>query len=175
MEHLDILISEEEIKKRVKELAKEITKDYKGKDLCLICVLKGAIMFMVDLAKEIDLLLEMDFMAVSSYGNEKTSSGVVKIIKDLDEPIEGKHVLIVEDIIDSGRTLSYLVKILKDRKPASIRICTLLDKPEKRLTDVKVDYVGFTIEDKFVLGYGLDYMQKYRNIPYIAVMKDEDN
>ncbi|NLJ87277.1 MAG: hypoxanthine phosphoribosyltransferase [Epulopiscium sp.] len=175
MEHLDILISEEEIKKRVKELAKEITKNYKGKDLCLICVLKGAIMFMVDLAKEIDLLLEMDFMAVSSYGNEKTSSGVVKIIKDLDEPIEGKHVLIVEDIIDSGRTLSYLVKILKDRKPASIRICTLLDKPEKRLTDVKVDYVGFTIEDKFVLGYGLDYMQKYRNIPYIAVMKDEDN
>lgn len=175
MEHLDILISEEEIKKRVKELAKEITKNYKGKDLCLICVLKGAIMFMVDLAKEIDLLLEMDFMAVSSYGNEKTSSGVVKIIKDLDEPIEGKHVLIVEDIIDSGRTLSYLVKILKDRKPASIRICTLLDKPEKRLTDVKVDYVGFTIEDKFVLGHGLDYMQKYRNIPYIAVMKDEDN
>jgi len=173
MEHLDILISEEEIKKRVKELGKQITQDYRGKELCLICVLKGGVMFMVDLAKEIDLLLEMDFMAVSSYSNEKTSSGVVKIIKDLDEPIEGKHVLIVEDIIDSGRTLSYLVKILNDRKPASLRICTLLDKPEKRVTDVRVDYVGFTIEDKFVLGYGLDYMQKYRNIPYIAVLKDE--
>lgn len=169
---LDVLLSEETIKNRIKELGSQITKDYEGKEICLICVLKGGVMFMVDLSKEIEIPLEMDFMAVSSYGNEVTSSGVVKIVKDLDEPIEGKHVLIVEDIIDSGRTLSYLVRILNDRKPASLRICTLLDKPEKRVADVDVEYVGFTIPDKFVLGYGLDYMQKYRNIPYIAVMKD---
>lgn len=174
MKQLDILLSEETIKKRVKELGKQITKDYEGKEICLICVLKGGVMFMVDLSKEIDLLLEMDFMAVSSYGNEKTSSGIVKIIKDLDEPIENKHILIVEDIIDSGRTLSYLVKILNERNPASLRICTLLDKPEKRVADVQVDYVGFTVEDQFVLGYGLDYMQKYRNIPYIAIMKNSN-
>ncbi|NLK22167.1 MAG: hypoxanthine phosphoribosyltransferase [Epulopiscium sp.] len=174
MNQLEILLSEEKIRSRIKELGSQITKDYKGKEICLICVLKGGVMFMVDLSKEINLLVEMDFMAISSYGNESTSSGIVKIIKDLDEPIEGKHVLIVEDIIDSGRTLSYLVKILNDRNPASLRICTLLDKPEKRITNVKVDYVGFTIPDKFVLGYGLDYMQKYRNIPYIAVMKDLD-
>ena len=174
MNQLEILLSEEKIRSRIKELGSQITKDYKGKEICLICVLKGGVMFMVDLSKEINLLVEMDFMAISSYGNESTSSGIVKIIKDLDEPIEGKHVLIVEDIIDSGRTLSYLVKILTDRNPASLRICTLLDKPEKRITNVKVDYVGFTIPDKFVLGYGLDYMQKYRNIPYIAVMKDLD-
>lgn len=172
MKQLEVLLSEETIKNRIQELGEEITKDYQGKEICLICVLKGGVMFMVDLSKNIHIPLEMDFMAVSSYGNEVTSSGVVKIIKDLDEPIEGKHVLIVEDIIDSGRTLSYLVKILNDRKPASLRICTFLDKPEQRLADVNVDYVGFTIPDQFVLGYGLDYMQKYRNLPYIAVMKD---
>jgi hypoxanthine phosphoribosyltransferase len=129
-------------------------------------------MFMVDLAKEITVPVTMDFMAVSSYGNETSSSGVVKIVKDLDEPIEGKDVLIVEDIIDSGRTLSYLVQILKERKPSSIKICTLLDKPERRVSQVDVDYVGFSIPDYFVLGYGLDYMQKYRNLPYIAMKED---
>jgi hypoxanthine phosphoribosyltransferase len=167
-----VMISEEELKKRIKELGNTITKEYEGKEVHLICVLKGGIMFMVDLAKEITVPVTMDFMAVSSYGNETSSSGVVKIVKDLDEPIEGKDVLIVEDIIDSGRTLSYLVQILKERKPSSIKICTLLDKPERRVSQVDVDYVGFSIPDYFVLGYGLDYMQKYRNLPYIAMKED---
>lgn len=171
-DELKVLISEEELKKRIKELGDTITKDYEGKEIHLICVLKGAVMFMVDLSKEIHIPLTMDFMAVSSYGNETSSSGVVKIVKDLDENIEGKDVLIVEDIIDSGRTLSYLVQILKDRSPSSIKICTLLDKPERRMAKVNVDYVGFSVPDYFVLGYGLDYMQKYRNLPYIA-MKEE--
>lgn len=171
---LDVLISTEELTKRIKELGAQISKDYAGKEICLICVLKGGVMFMVDLSKEIEVPCTMDFMAVSSYGNENVSSGIVKIVKDLDEPIEGKHLLIVEDIIDSGRTLSYLMNILKERKPASIKICTLLDKPEQRVVDVDVEYVGFTIPDKFVLGYGLDYKQFMRNIPYIAVMKEDE-
>lgn len=171
-DELKVLISEEELKKRIKELGETITKDYEGKEIHLICVLKGAVMFMVDLSKEIHIPLTMDFMAVSSYGNETSSSGVVKIVKDLDENIEGKDVLIVEDIIDSGRTLSYLVQILKDRSPNSIKICTLLDKPERRMAKVNVDYVGFSVPDYFVLGYGLDYMQKYRNLPYIAMKED---
>lgn len=171
-DELKVLISEEELKKRIKELGETITKDYEGKEIHLICVLKGAVMFMVDLSKEIHIPLTMDFMAVSSYGNETSSSGVVKIVKDLDENIEGKDVLIVEDIIDSGRTLSYLVQILKDRSPSSIKICTLLDKPERRMAKVDVDYVGFSVPDYFVLGYGLDYMQKYRNLPYIAMKED---
>lgn len=173
-EKIDVLISEEDLKKKIRELGKQISEDYKGKEISLICILKGGAMFMVDLAKEIDVPLTMDFMAVSSYGDEQVSSGIVKIVKDLDEPIEGKHLLIVEDIIDSGRTLHYLLNLLKERKPASIKICTLLDKPEQRLVEVDVDYVGFTIPDKFVLGYGLDYQQYWRNIPYIAVMKDTE-
>lgn len=171
METLRTLISENELKDRVIALGNEISKDYEGKTVCVICVLKGGVMFMVDLAKEIKVPVTMDFMAVSSYGNETSSTGVVKIIKDLDESIEGKDVIIVEDIIDSGRTLSYLVQILKDRRPNSLKICTLLDKPERRVVDVKVDYVGFSIPDEFVVGYGLDYQQIYRNLPYIAIVE----
>lgn len=168
------LISSKDMFARIEALGKQISKDYEGREISAICVLKGGIMFMADLVKHIEVPLSMDFMAVSSYGNETSSSGVVKIIKDLDESIEGKDVLIVEDIIDSGRTLSYLYKILEERNPSSIKICTLLDKPERRVVDVAVDYVGFEIPDKFVIGYGLDYMQHYRNLPYIAVVDHID-
>lgn len=171
MASIDVLISEEELIKRTKELGAKISEDYKDTEISVICVLKGGVMFMTDLVKELEPKVSMDFMAVSSYGNETSSSGIVKIVKDLDEPIEGKDVLIVEDIIDSGRTLSYLVKVLNERKPNSVKIVTLLDKPDRRVVDVDVEYVGFTIPDHFVVGYGLDYMQHYRNIPYIGVMK----
>lgn len=171
MLNLETLISEEELHQKTKELGAMISKDYEGKEVTVICVLKGGVMFMVDLVKQIKVPLKMDFMVVSSYGNEFKSSGVVKIVKDLDEGITGKHVIIVEDIIDSGRTLNYLMKILKDRDPASIEICTLLDKPEQRIAEVDVKYVGFSIENHFVLGYGLDYEQLYRNLPYIAINK----
>ena len=171
MLNLEILISEQELHQKTKELGAMISKDYEGKEVTVICVLKGGVMFMVDLVKQIKVPLKMDFMVVSSYGNEFKSSGVVKIVKDLDEGITDKHVIIVEDIIDSGRTLSYLMKILKDRNPASIEICTLLDKPEQRIAEVDVKYVGFSIENHFVLGYGLDYEQLYRNLPYIAINK----
>ena len=167
--NLDVLISEEEIFQKTKELGARITEDYAGKEITVICVLKGGVMFMVDLVKQITVPLKMDFMVVSSYGDEFKSTGVVKIVKDLDEGITGKHVVIVEDIIDSGRTLNYLIKILKERNPASIEVCTLLDKPEQRIAKVDVKYVGFEIENHFVLGYGLDYKQLYRNLPYIAV------
>ncbi len=167
--NLDVLISEEELLEKTKELGARISKDYAGKEITVICVLKGGVMFMVDLVKQIDVPLKMDFMVVSSYGDEFKSSGVVKIVKDLDEPITDRHVIIVEDIIDSGRTLNYLIKILKERNPASVEICTLLDKPEQRVAKVDVKYVGFEIENHFVLGYGLDYKQLYRNLPYIAV------
>lgn len=173
MLNLEILISEQELQQKTKELGAMISKDYEGKEVTVICVLKGGVMFMVDLVKQIKVPLKMDFMVVSSYGNEFKSSGVVKIVKDLDEGITGKHVIIVEDIIDSGRTLNYLMKILKDRNPASIEICTLLDKPEQRIAEVDVKYVGFSIENHFVLGYGLDYEQLYRNLPYIAINKGE--
>jgi hypoxanthine phosphoribosyltransferase len=169
----EIMISEQEIKDKVKELGKMITEDYKGKDLVVICVLKGAIMFVSDLIKEIKVPLAIDFMAVSSYGNSTKSSGVVKIIKDLDDSIEGKDVLIVEDIIDSGLTLAYLLDNLESRDPKSIEICTLLDKPTGRKTDVNTKYVGFEIKDEFVVGYGLDYAEKYRNVPHIFVLKEE--
>ncbi len=171
MPSIDVLISEEELIKRTKELGAKISEDYKDTEISVICVLKGGVMFMTDLVKELKPKVSMDFMAVSSYGNETSSSGIVKIVKDLDEPIEGKDVLIVEDIIDSGRTLSYLVKVLNERQPNSVKIVTLLDKPERRVVDVDVEYVGFTIPDHFVVGYGLDYMQHYRNIPYIGIMK----
>ena len=166
------LISEEDVAAKVKEIGAQITKDYEGKAVHLICVLKGGVFFTCELAKRIEVPVSLDFMSVSSYGDDTKSSGVVKIIKDLDESIEGKDVLIVEDIIDSGRTLSYLIEVLKQRNPASIRLCTLLDKPERRVKkQVKVDYTCFTIPDEFVVGYGLDYAQKYRNLPYIGVVE----
>ncbi len=168
---LDVLISEEEIAQKTKELGARISKDYAGKEITMICVLKGGVMFMVDLVKQIKVPLKMDFMVVSSYGDEFKSTGIVKIVKDLDEGITGKHVIIVEDIIDSGRTLNYLIKILKERNPKSIEICTLLDKPDQRIAQVDAKYVGFEIENHFVLGYGLDYKQLYRNLTYIAINK----
>ncbi|TCT13045.1 hypoxanthine phosphoribosyltransferase [Natranaerovirga pectinivora] len=171
VEKIGTLITEEEVAKRIEEMAKEISEEYKGRTLHLICVLKGGVVFMCDLAKKISVPVTMDFMAVSSYGDEKVSSGIVKIVKDLDDAIEGKDVIIVEDIIDSGRTLSYLIQILKERKPNTIKLCTLLDKPETRVVDVAVDYVGFEIPDKFVVGYGLDYAQKYRNLPYVGIIE----
>ena len=162
------LVSEEDVDKRICELGERISRDYEGKQVHLICVLKGGVFFMCELAKRITVPVSMDFMSVSSYGADTKSSGVVKIIKDLDEPLEGKEVLIVEDIIDSGRTLYYLIDMLQKRNPESIRLCTLLDKPERRVKEVKVDYVGFNIPDEFVVGYGLDYAQKYRNLPCIG-------
>ncbi len=165
------LVSEKDVDERIVELGKQISKDYEGKQVHLICVLKGGVFFMCELAKRISVPVSMDFMSVSSYGDDAKSSGVVKIVKDLDEAIEGKDVLIVEDIIDSGRTLYYLIDILKKRNPKSVHLCTLLDKPERRVKDVKVDYVGFNIPDEFVVGYGLDYAQKYRNLPFIGVVE----
>jgi hypoxanthine phosphoribosyltransferase len=174
-EKVDILISEDEIHNRILEIADRINKDYEGEELTLICVLKGGVMFMCDLARRLNLSVRLDFMSVSSYGSETKSSGVVKIIKDLDDSIDGKNVLVVEDIIDSGNTLSYLIDILKKRGPKSIKLCTLLDKPSRReKKDVFVDYVCFEIEDRFVVGYGLDYDQRYRNLPYIGVMELSD-
>jgi hypoxanthine phosphoribosyltransferase len=168
-----ILIDEDILQEKVKELGKKITEDYKGKDLLLVCVLKGAVVFVSDLMKRIDLPLEVDFMAISSYGSSTKSSGVVRILKDLNNQIEGRNLLIVEDIIDSGLTLSYLIENLKARGPASIEICTILDKPDGRKTDIDIKYTGFTVPDEFVIGYGLDYSEKYRNLPYVAVLKEE--
>ena len=168
-----VLVSEEEVDRRIEEIGAQISNDYAGKQVHLICVLKGGVFFTCELAKRISIPVSMDFMSVSSYGSGTKSSGVVKLVKDLDEPLDGKEVLIVEDIIDSGRTLSYLIEILYKRTPASIRLCTLLDKTERRVADVKVDYVGFAIPDEFVVGYGLDYDQKYRNLPYIGVVEIE--
>ena len=170
-EKIRVLLSEEEVDKRIKEIGEQISKDYAGKAVHLVCVLKGGSFFMCELAKRITVPVSFDFMSVSSYGSETKSSGVVKIVKDLDEALEGKEVIIVEDIVDSGRTLSYLMEILEKRGPKSLGICTLLDKPERRVTDVKVNYTGFNIPDEFVVGYGLDYDQKYRNLPYIGVVE----
>ena len=168
---IKIMIGQEELEKRIAEMGEEISRDYAGKELHLICILKGGVMFMTELSKHTPCHVSMDFMSVSSYGNERKSSGRIRILKDLDEPIEGRDVLIVEDIIDSGKTLAHLIEVLGVRKPNSIKLCTMLDKPDRREVDVKVDYVGFRIPDKFVLGYGLDYDQFYRNIPYIAVVE----
>lgn len=170
-EKIDVLISKEEVDKRIAEMGRVISEEYEGKELHLICVLKGGVFFMCELAKHITVPVSMDFMSVSSYGNGTNSSGIVKIVKDLDESLEGKDVLVVEDIIDSGRTLSYLMDILEKRKPNSLKLCTLLDKPERRVCDVKVNHVGFEIPDEFVVGYGLDYAQKYRNLPYIGIVR----
>ena len=168
-----VLLTEEEVDKRINEVAEQINKDYAGKSVHLICILKGGVFFTCELAKRLNMPVSMDFMSVSSYGAGTESSGVVKI-KDLDEPLEGKNVLIVEDIIDSGRTLAYLIEVLKQRGPKDIHLCTLLDKPERRVKkQVKVDYTCFTIPDEFVVGYGLDYDQKYRNLPYIGVVEQD--
>lgn len=169
----EILFTEEEIQLKVKELGKQISWDYAGRNLLVICVLKGAFIFMADLVKAIDIPLELDFMAVSSYGVSTKSSGVVKIIKDLDIPVEGRDVIIVEDIIDSGLTLTYLIDVLERRNALSIAIVTLFDKPTRRTVDLEPDYKGFTLPDAFVVGYGLDYAEKYRNLPYIGVLKEE--
>lgn len=170
-EQVKIMIPEEEVAKRIEEIGKKISEDYAGKQIHMICVLKGGVFFMCELAKRISVPVSMDFMSVSSYGDGTSSSGIVKIAKDLDETLEGKDVLVVEDIIDSGRTLFYLLEILKKRHPNSMRLCTLLDKPDRRVRDVRVDYVGFEIPDEFVVGYGLDYAQKYRNLPYIGIVE----
>lgn len=168
MEELKVLIDEQKIQDKVYELAKKIEKDYEGKDLTLVCILKGSTFFTVDLAKRIDKKIKIQFMKVSSYGAEKISSGKINLELDLPNNMENENLLIVEDIIDTGKTLSYLIKHLKEKNPASIKLCTLLDKPERREYDVEVDYVGFEIPDKFVVGYGLDYNEIYRNLPYIA-------
>ena len=171
-ENVRILLKEEEVDKRIAEVAAMINRDYAGKEVHLICILKGGVFFTCELAKRLTVPVSMDFMSVSSYGSGTESSGVVRIVKDLDESIAGKNVLIVEDIIDSGRTLAYLIEILKQRNPESIHLCTLLDKPERRVKkQVKVDYTCFEIPDEFVVGFGLDYDQKYRNLPYIVVVE----
>ena len=171
-ENVRILLKEEEVDKRIAEVAAMINRDYAGKEVHLICILKGGVFFTCELAKRLTVPVSMDFMSVSSYGSGTESSGVVRIVKDLDESIAGKNVLIVEDIIDSGRTLAYLIEILKQRNPESIHLCTLLDKPERRVKkQVKVDYTCFEIPDEFVVGFGLDYAQKYRNLPYIGVVE----
>ncbi|MBS6195430.1 MAG: hypoxanthine phosphoribosyltransferase [Clostridiales bacterium] len=170
---ISVLIDEKEVDQRIEEIGKQISEAYEGKCVHMICVLKGSVFFACELAKRITVPVTLDFMSVSSYGDDTKSSGVVKIVKDLDEPLEGKDVLIVEDIIDSGRTLSYLIEILKQRHPASLQLCTLLDKPERRVREVHVDYTCFNIPDEFVVGYGLDYAQKYRNLPYIGVVHPE--
>ena len=167
-----VLLPEEDVNKRISEVAEQINKDYEGKQIHLICILKGGVFFTCELAKRITVPVTMDFMSVSSYGDDTKSSGVVRIVKDLDESLADKEVLIVEDIIDSGRTLAYLIEVLKQRGPKSIHLCTLLDKTERRVKkQVKVDYTCFTIPDEFVVGYGLDYAQKYRNLPYIGVVE----
>ncbi len=166
-----VFFNEEEIAKRIAEMGAEISRDYAGKEPVLVSVLRGSYIFMADLTRQINLGCTVDFMAVSSYGAGTSSSGQVKIIKDLSDEIEGRDVIVVEDILDSGNTLSYLLELLKARKPASMKLCTLLDKPSRRVKDVHVDYVGFSIPDEFVVGYGLDYAEKYRNLPYIGILK----
>ena len=168
----EVLVDEEALRRRIAELAAEISSDYAGKDLLLVGVLKGAIFFIADLMRELEVVCEVDFMAISSYGAATDSSGVVRILKDLDVTLEGRHVLVVEDIVDSGLTLSYLMRNLESRGPASIEVCALLTKPARRAIEVPVRYVGFEIPDKFVVGYGLDFAERYRNLPYVAVLSD---
>ena len=169
----EILFDENQLAEKVKELGSRISKDYKGKDLLVVGVLKGSVLFAADLIKNITIPCEIDFMAVSSYGNSTETSGVVRILKDLDHSIEGKHVLLVEDIVDSWITLSYLLKYLKARRAESIEIVSLLNKPERRTADLEVKYIGFEVPNEFIVGYGIDYAEKYRNLPYIAILKEE--
>lgn len=172
-EKVRILLPEEIVDKRICQIAEQISKDYEGKEIHLICVLKGGVFFMCELAKRLSVPVSMDFMALSSYGSSTESSGSITVKKELDENIEGKDVLVVEDIVDSGRTLKFLLEELKSRNPASVHLCTLLDKPERRVVDIQADYTCFEIPDEFVVGYGLDYAQKYRNLPYIGVVEIE--
>ncbi len=174
-EHVRVLFSEEQVRERIAEMAQQISRDYEGKQIHVICALKGGVMFMCDLAKRLTVPVTMDFMSVSSYGSGTTSSGIVKIIKDLDESIEGKDVLVVEDIVDTGRTLSHLLELLQQRKPKSLQLCTLLDKPSGRVVEgIEVAYSGFIIPDHFVVGYGLDYDQRYRNLPYVGILSFDE-
>lgn len=170
-ERVRVLLTEEEVDRRIQEIGDQISKDYAGREVHLVCVLRGGAFFMCELAKRITVPVSLDFMSVSSYGSDTKSSGVVKIVKDLDDSLKDKDVIVVEDIVDSGRTLSYLLEMLRDRGPKSLRLCTLLDKPDRRVVEVKVDYTGFSIPDEFVVGYGLDYDQKYRNLPYIGIVE----
>ena len=169
----ELLLTREQIAARVQEMGRQITEDFRGRDLTVICILKGAVVFFVDLVREIDLPMTMDFMAISSYGSATKSSGVVRILKDLDHAIAGRHVIIVEDIVDTGKTLAFLKENLLARGAASLKICTLLDKPERRQVEIEADYFGFVIPNEFVVGYGLDYAEKYRNLPEIGVLKPE--
>ena len=172
-ENYRIILTEEQIQKRVKELGAEISKDYAGKTPLVVCILKGSVLFFSDLIKEISIQINLDFMAVSSYGSATISSGEVKMIKDLDSSIENRHVIIVEDIVDTGHTLSYLIKNLNARMPASVKVCTLLDKQCRRVVDISPDYIGFEVGDHFVVGYGLDYDEGYRHVPEVGVLKPE--
>ncbi len=169
----EVLYTEEVLAKRVEELGAQITKDYEGESLCVVGILKGSNIFTSDLVRKIDLPLRMEFMAVSSYGNQSTSTGAVKILKDIDRSIENENILIVEDIVDTGLTLKYLKDLLLSRGPKSVKICSLLDKPERRKEDIKADYVGFNVPDEFIIGYGIDYAEQYRNLPFIGVLKRE--
>ncbi|MDE5867137.1 MAG: hypoxanthine phosphoribosyltransferase [Lachnospiraceae bacterium] len=170
-ERVEVLLSEEKVNARIRELGELISKEYAGKSIHVIGILKGGSFFMCELAKRITVPVSIDFMSVSSYGSSTESSGVVKVVKDLDESLIGKHVLVVEDIIDTGRTISYLMELLKGKGAVDVKLCALLDKPERRVVDVKADYIGFQIPDEFVVGYGLDYAQRYRNLPYIGIVK----
>ena len=172
-EKIRVMYSEEEVAARIRQLAEQINHDYEGKEIHLIGILRGGSFFMCELAKRLTVPVTIDFMSASSYGMSTTSSGVVKIVKDLEESIVGRNVIVVEDIIDTGRTLSYLLEMLKERQPESLKLCTLLDKPDRRVVEVKIDYNGYSIPDEFVVGYGLDYAQKYRNLPYIGVVEFE--
>lgn len=173
-ERVEVLLTEKEVDDRIQAIGEQISKDYAGRQVHLVCVLKGGSFFMCELAKRITVPVSLDFMSVSSYGSDTKSSGVIKIVKDLDESLKDKDVIVVEDIVDSGRTLSYLLEMLKARGPKSLALCTLLDKPDRRVVDVDVDYTGFQIPDEFVVGYGLDYDQRYRNLPYIGVVKFDE-
>lgn len=170
-EKVEVLLSEEKINARIREIGEQISKDYAGKSVHLVCILKGGSFFMCELAKRITVPVSIDFMSVSSYGDASESSGVIKIVKDLDEPLTDKHVLVIEDIVDTGKTLSYLLELLKGRGAADVKLCSLLDKPDRRVVDIKADYTGFQIPDEFVVGYGMDYAQRYRNLPYIGIVK----
>ena len=170
---ISVMFNEEQVEKKVREIAERITADFEGEEVHLICILKGSIFFTADLAKAIDLPITLDFMSVSSYGDGTESSGRIKIIKDLDDNIEGKNVIVVEDIIDSGRTLDFLMDMLRARKPKSLSLCTFLSKPSRRVVDIKVDYIGYEIPDKFVVGYGMDHAQKYRALPFVGVVEND--
>ena len=173
-ERVKVLLTEEEVDKRIRELGEQISKDFEGEEVHLVCVLRGSVFFTCELAKRITLPVSIDFMSASSYGSDTISSGKIKIVKDLEDSLMEKNVIVVEDIVDTGRTLSYLLKLLSERKPKSLRLCTLLDKPERRVAEVNVEYTGFQIPDEFVVGYGLDYDQKYRNLPYIGIVEFDE-